>query len=168
VYSHVANEYDLIDKSTNIRFYLHSEEEVKAAKERENKIEKDRMTAFLEVTKTPEVVEHILYAFGLGHSIKDMDGRDKDIELNKISIENPSKFINLANSKNLKSIATIEKYIVVGLLRRLENTQIVVDGVDPSLILGNSLEEVVGFMSNESNKQYLSDLLARYKGLPTT
>lgn len=168
VYSHVANEYALLDKSNNIRFYLHSEEELKAAKDREIKLERDRMTAFLEVTKSPEAVENILYVFGLGNVIKGMDSRDKDIELNRISVENPVRFISVANNKNLQTIAKLEKLISVGILRRLENTQIIVDGVDASLILGNTLEEAVAYVTNEKNKQHVSDLTARYKGLPTT
>jgi hypothetical protein len=166
VHSQVANEYSLVEKSQNIRFYLHSEDEIKQYKEEKIKLEKDRMNAFLEVVKAPDTVENLLYALGLGFTIKDQDAADRNITLNTYSMDNTKKFIQTINNKQLETIGMIEKYIVFGMLRRLDGSTIIVDGVDSGITIGNTIEESVSFFTNKKNEAYLSELNARFKGLP--
>lgn len=166
LHSHVANEMALSDKSNHIRFYLHSEEEIKLQKERDLKLETDRMTAFLDVVKSPEKVENVLYAMKQGDKVLSMQVADKNVLLNNISLENPSKFIRVVSDSNLATIGKIEKYITFGILNRLPNSEIVVDALKPDVILGNSITEVIVYFNNEQNKGIISEYAARYNSLP--
>jgi hypothetical protein len=165
LHSHVANEYALADKSENITFYLHSEAEIKAFKEEKVRLEKDRMNVFLSVVASPEKVENLLYALELITNAK-TDASDRNILLNEFSIREPKKFISMANNSNLQTIGKIEKYIKFGILRRLEGSHIIVDGVDSSKTIGNNIDETINYFTNDSNKPVLSDLTARFNGLP--
>jgi len=166
VHSQVANEFSLVDKSQNIRFYLHSEDEIKQYKETKLKLEKDRMTSFLDVVKSSEKVENILYALGMGINIQDSDAADRNILLNTYSSDNPKKFIGIVNNKNLEVIGMIEKYITFGILKRIDGSSIIIDSLDASKTIGNNVDEAISFFSTESNKAYISELSARFKGLP--
>jgi len=166
VHSQVANEYDLAEKSQNIRFYLHSEEEIKQFKERQVQLEKERMNVFLETVKSADKVENLLYALGLGFTIKDLDAIDRNITLNTYSIDNAKVFISTAGNKQLETIGLIEKYITFGILRRLESSSIIIDAVDPSITVGNNMDEAVQYFNSKKNDAYLSELNARFKGLP--
>lgn len=166
LHAHVANDYSLADKSNNIRFYLHSEEEIKAQKEQQVRIEKERMEAFLDVVKSQDKVENVLYALGYGSFISGTDVSDRNIKLNEISLENPSKFVRTVSNTNLATIGQIEKYITFGILNRLPNSQIIVDTNNPDLIIGNTVQEAITFFKTEINKGAISEYKARYEGLP--
>lgn len=166
VYSHVANEITLVDKSRNIRFYLHSEEEIKKAKEVRKNVEKQRMEAFLSVVKDVEKMNKVMYALRLGYLLDTMDPSDIDVELNKYSIENTSKFVSTVNMANLDLVAFIEKLIVKGLLRRLDGTEIIVDYADPTKVIGNNLSEAIAYISNKENDKSITEYKNKLKGLP--
>lgn len=167
VYSQVANELALADKSPNIRFYLHSEVDIKIAKERKHKADKDRMNIYIDTIKRVSKVENVLYALGKGDEVRSIkDDTDLFILLEEVSKERPVAFTNAARDKNLEYKGTIEKYIATGLLRRLDNTQIVVDATDPGTIIGNSLDEAVSYFASKKNESIISEYNAKYKGLP--
>lgn len=166
IHSQVANEFSLVDKSINIRFYLHSEADVKAYKEETIKLEKDRMNAFLSVVVDPNKVENILYALNYGDVISSEDASDRTIRLNKYSVDNPKKFISVANDSRLETIGLIEKYVSFGILRKLESSQVIVDGLDVTKTIGNDIDEAVNYFKNETNKASISEFAARFKGLP--
>jgi hypothetical protein len=166
VHSQVANEFSLVDKSQNIRFYLHSEDEIKQYKETKIKLEKDRMSMFLDVVKSSDKVENLLYALGLGVNIKDSDAADRNIMLNTFSSDNPSKFISMASDKNLELRGMIEKYITFNILKRIDGSSIIIDSVDAAKTIGNNIDEAISFFMTDTNKAYLSELSARFKGLP--
>ena len=166
VYSHVANEFDLVNKSNNIRFYLHSEEEIKAFKEEQNKLERARIKTFLDVAKDVTKIENVLYAVGLGNIVKTLDKLDYELELSKFSTTNTKQFLQVCNNSNLETMGLIEKYIMFGVLRRLEGTTVIVDGTDPSLIIGNNMEEAITYFTHDKNKAQISEFVTRFKGLP--
>jgi len=167
VYSQVANELALAEKSPNIRFYLHSEAEIKLAKERKHKADKDRMNIYIDTIKSVSKVENVLYALDKGDKVRSIkDDTDLFILLEEVSKERPAAFVAAAKDKNLVYKGTIEKYIATGILRRLDNTQIVVDAADPGIIIGNSLDESVSFFASKKNEAIVSEYNAKYKGLP--
>jgi hypothetical protein len=166
LHAHVANDYSLADKSNNIRFYLHSEEEIKAQKEQQIRIEKERMEAFLDVVKSQDKVENVLYAMGYGSFMNGTDVSDRNIKLNEISLENPTKFVRTVSNPALNTIGQIEKYITFGILNRLPNSQIIVDANNPDLIIGNTIQEAITFFKLETNKGIVSEYKVRYEGLP--
>jgi len=167
VYSQVANELSLAEKSPNIRFYLHSEAEIKLAKERKHKADKDRMNVYIDTIKSVSKVENVLYALNKGDKVRSIkDDTDLFILLEEVSKDRPAAFVAAAKDKNLVIKGTIEKYIATGILRRLDNTQIVVDATDPGIITGNSLEEAVSYFASKKNEAIVSEYNAKYKGLP--
>lgn len=164
-YRDVANEMSAVEKSPAIRFYLHSEAEAKAEKERKNAIEKNRMAAFLKISSDAAKVDNILYAAGMGEEVKAFDEVDKVLKLQQFSETNSAKFVALSEDPNLSKKAKIEKYIVHGILRRLPNTEIVVDASDPSVIVGNNVSECISFFADSTNKAVVSEYEAKFKGL---
>ena len=165
VYRDVANEKDLATKSPNIRFYLHSEESIKRYKQQVVDFERNRMTSYLSVIQSVSKVENVLYAMGFGATIPS-DDRDKYIMLDEKSKQNVSKFIAISNDKNLETLGLIEKYIKYGIIRRLDGSQVVVDASDPSVIIGNNVDEVVTWFKLDSNKGAISEYSSKYKNLP--
>lgn len=165
VHSHVANEMALADKSNNIRFYLHSEEEIKLEKEKALKLETDRMEAFLSVVKDQSKLENVLYAMKVPN-INTMSVSDKPVALNNISLENPAKFIRTVSNPNLVTIGKIEKYIQFGILNRIPNSDIIVDAIDSEKIIGNNIHEAITYFNNETNKGDISAYETKYKSLP--
>jgi hypothetical protein len=166
IHSQVANEFALVNNSNNIRFYLYSEDEIKKQKDDAFKIERDRMIAFTDVIKQGDTVDDILYALGKGSGISKMDTTSKHVLLNTISAENPTKFIITTKNTNLKSIGKIEKYIESAILRRLEGSQVIVDGTDSTIIIGDNIEEALTFFADDKNKGLVSEYATRYKSLP--
>ncbi len=167
IHSEVANEFALVDKSNNIRFYLHSEDEIKQMKKLQLQIERTRMEKVKEVMLDSELTEAILYAAKLPIDVATLDSTDRDLALNDYSNTNPKDFIILASNPNIKTIGLIEKYIAFGILTRIEGSNMIVSSTDASVIVGNSINEAIAFFKNEKeNKQVLSEFIARYKGLP--
>jgi hypothetical protein len=95
-----------------------------------------------------------------------MDTTSKHVLLNTISAENPTKFIITTKNTNLKSIGKIEKYIESAILRRLEGSQVIVDGTDSTIIIGDNIEEALTFFADDKNKGLVSEYATRYKSLP--
>ena len=165
VYKDVANEQALVNKSPNIRFYLHSEQDIEKYKQRKHKLETNRIEAYLTACKDISTVENIIYALGFGKFIPDGDV-DKFQFLNEKSIEMTDKFIRIATNKNLKTLGLIEKYIKYDIIRRLEGSQVIVDGLDPSTPLGSTIDETVLWFNNNSNNAIISDYAIRFKNSP--
>jgi hypothetical protein len=166
VYSHVANEIVLVDKSKHIRFYLHSEEDIKKARDSRRKLEKERMEAFLEVVKNPDKLRNVMYVLRKGDIVDSTDDSDMDIELNKYSIDHTAKFIATVKMANLDTVALIEEYVSKGLLKRLEGTEIIVDYADPSKVIGNELAEAIVYFNKKENEKSVLEYKSRLKGLP--
>lgn len=167
IHSEVANEFNLVDKSNNIRFYLHSEDEIKEIKEMQLAMERSRMEKLKEVLAKRETIDSILYAAKYGDKIKDLDDTGRDLLLMEYSSQNPKDFIKFASDGSIKIKGLIEKYIVFGILNRLESSSVIVSATDSSIIVGNSMEEAIAFFNNtKENKQVLSEFEARFKGLP--
>ncbi len=165
VYRDVANEFSLKDKSNNIRFYLHSDIDIKKYKELKLQNERDRMNLYLKMIKSVSSVENTLYAMGFGNEIPSED-IDKFTMLDEKSKSDTSKFINIANNSHLETLGLIEKYIKYGIINRFEGSQIIVDGNDPTIIIGNNLDEVLSWFNNKSNNATVSEYSIRFKNLP--
>lgn len=164
-YSHVANNVDDVDKSGKIRFYLFSEDEARKKNEAKHEANLKAMQLYLEVIKDEALVDNILYIDGKASDIKSPLST-KSMILKTIYEANPSKFINICSDTNLKIKASIEKLIVGNILRRLPNTQIIVDSTDSSVVIGNNIDDAIAFFNNEFNKQKVNEYYTKYKGLP--
>ena len=166
VYSAVANEFDLVGKSNNIRFYLHSDEDKERIKQLEFSKEQDRMEVYLNVIKNIDTVDDVLFAADKGSETLGKNVIDRNIMLDKYSKENVEKFVTIATNKNLKTIALIERYITYGILRRLEGSTVIVDSENPADILGSNIDEAVSYFNSKDNKEKILEYKARYTSLP--
>lgn len=165
VYSQVANSYELANKSKNIRFYLHSEEDVKKFKAAQSETNRNRMSIYRKVISDIATVENVLYAMGKGNIIPD-DDNDKLIMLEEESKDNTNRFISIADNPSLKTMAIIKKYITLGVLKEIEGTSIIVDGNDSSVTIGNDIDEAIVYFNNKNNTNIITKYSDRYKGVP--
>jgi hypothetical protein len=161
----VANNIDDANKSPNIRFYLYSNEELKAVRKETFKLSRDATTKYLQVLGDKQTVSDLLSIFNI--ETADMDDVDKDMALDTIVKNSPKDFLAAVNDSNLKTKARIERYIKRGVLKRLPNTAIIVDASDPSIVIGNTINEAVAFFSSDGakNKAIISELSVKYKAL---
>lgn len=164
-YRDVANEFALVSKSNNIRFYLHSEVDIKKYKQDKLNVERSKMELFVKVGSDLSLVTDVLYAMGYGSELP-TDNVDKLLMLKEKMETDTNKFISVANNKQLQLIGTIERYVAKDILYRLPGSQIVTDGIEHTKVLGNSLEEVILYFMDKENKATISEYESRFKGLP--
>lgn len=172
-YKHVANNVQDINKSPNIRFYLHTQEEREKFKKEQFKTKQAALTEYMKfMEKASEEDINDILALLTPDSITDIvrknDIEEKQMKIMEIVNSDPNKFVNTIKDKNAKHKSLIEKYIAFGILKKLPSSTVVVESADPSVILGNNMDEVVSFISNEKNKVKVNELLAKYKSLITT
>jgi hypothetical protein len=165
VYSDVANTFDLVTKSNRIRFYLHSDEDVKKYKAAERSKSRDRMSAYRKVISDIEKVEDVLYAMGKGLDVS-KDDNDNLLILEEESKNNTENFIAMVDSSTLKTRSLIEKYIIKGILKRIEGTSIIVDGVSSEITIGDDMGNAIKHFDNKNNISIIKKYEDRYKGLP--
>ena len=166
VYGDVANAFELVGKSNRIRFYLHSEEDVKKYKAAERSKSRDRMSAYRKVLTDIEKVENVIYAMGKGLEMPD-DDNDKLLLLEDESKSDTARFIAMVDSSTLKTRALIEKYIVKGILKRIEGTSIIVDGISSEVTIGDDMDGAIKYFTNKNTVSLAKKYEDRYKGLPT-
>ena len=163
VFREVANNLEDVDKSSYIRFYLYNAAQAEADKKAKFKIEKTAMELYLKVISDKEYVKNVLHMLKIDTTGK--DEIDESMLLETVYKESPEKFIRIASDNHLKSKAAIERYIFAGILKRIPNTDVIVDANEPDIVLGNTLEDAVTYLNNEKNKVQVSQYLARIKGL---
>lgn len=164
-YSHVANTIDDVNKSGKIRFYMFSEDEARKRNEAKHDMNIKAMQLYLEVIKDEALIDNILFILNRGSDVKNTLST-KTIILKTIYEANPAKFVEICGDANIKLKAAIEKLISANIIRRLTNTQIIVDSTDSAFVIGNTMEDAIAFFSNDANKQKVNEYYTKYKGLP--
>lgn len=165
-YSGVANNKTLVDKSLKISFYLLDEEEAIKDRESTHKLKTEAMKLYIDLISKPQDVVDVLIV--LRKDIPyDTPTNQKKIAreqlLEKEMINNTERFVEVCKSPTLKDAAKIEKYIAGGILKRLDNTNIVIDATDPKIIIGNNISEQIAFLSSTVNKDLAAEYEAKYK-----
>lgn len=168
--SKVANSVEDINKSVNIQFYLTSDTERKAVKAKQVKTRTLAMTAYTKLINSEDKskIDHLIIAANKvsGYAeFKELTTEDKQTILLDICDETPVEFIALCEDKNLAVKAKITLYIWMNLLKKLPNTSIIVDSANPDIVLGNTTDEVISYLSNELHKVHVSELEAKYRSL---
>lgn len=168
--SKVANSVEDINKSVNIQFYLTSDTERKAVKAKQVKTRTLAMTAYTKLINSEDKskIDHLIIAANKvsGYAeFKELTHEDKQTILLDICDETPVEFIALCEDKNLAVKAKITLYIWMNLLKKLPNTSIIVDSANPDIVLGNTTDEVISYLSNELHKVHVSELEAKYRSL---
>lgn len=168
VYRDVANELNLSNKSPNIRFYLHSDKDIAIHKEEQRKLQTDRISSFIKVTKSPTSIDNMLFALGFGKEVVKMEDVDKYMKLEDYSKDSATtaKFISVANNPELTDIANVEKYIAVDILSRMLGSSIITDALNPSVTIGNNTQEAIAYFKDDKNKAVVSEYVNRFKAMP--
>jgi len=164
VYGDVANDYTLVSKSPKIRFYLHSEEDIKKLKKSKQQTDKTRLKALLDVTDSVDAMENLLYAMGKADIIP-----QDDVELYEmvegLSKSDTAEFLRIANNKDLKILGAIEKYVASGIFVRHPGSTAVFNATNLETPLGNNIDEVLTYFKNPANKAVVKELETKYKNL---
>jgi hypothetical protein len=164
VYGDVANDFSLVSKSPKIRFYLHSEEDIKKMKKAKQESDRSRTRLLLEVTDSVESMEDLLYAMGEGDNIP-TDDVDLYEKIEKLSLSRASDFMRFANNKDLPILGKIEKYIASGIFTRHIGSSAVFLSTDMEKPIGNNIDEVLAYFKNAANKAVVKELETKYKNL---
>lgn len=163
VYGDVANHIDLVDKASRIRFYIQSDSEIKKAKKNLLVVKEDALAKYLEAIKNETIVNNILIVSKI--DITNLDISAKKQLLMEMVETRPSEFVAIFNDKNLQLKSEIESMIFKGLLKRLPNTSAITDSDNPSIILGNNLDEAVSYFTNVSNKVMITEYRNKLKAI---
>jgi hypothetical protein len=167
-YRDVANEVDDINNSKFIRFYIHDDEIVKLQKEALIDLTIKAQDKFMEVLKSNEAKDKIyntlcvLDPVGIS-SLDKFTDNEKRNKLFELFQKDAKLFIDTVDDVNLHTKALIEKLLAKGVLRKITNTDIIVDVEDPSIVLGNTVSETVTWFSIETNKAKISEYKNRLK-----
>lgn len=164
VYGDVANDKDVMSKSKKIRFYLHSDADIKREKSNTQKNERSRISALLKVTESTDDVIDMLYAMGESHTITEDDVNNYEL-VEKLSHSRRVDFLRIANDGNLTLVGVIEKYIAKGILSRSEGSTAIFNPINMELAIGHTMEETIGYFKNKVNNVTVSDLAKKYKNL---
>ena len=167
VYRGVANDAKYMNKSSYIRFYLYSKEEIERDKRIKYDLERKAMKLYSAIVADKDRVEDVLFILGKGTEVMNaVDETDKQMMLLEQYKSEPGKFLEVASDKNLEKKGLIEKLIVNNVLRRLDNTEVIVESVDASKVIGNNMNDAIAYFANSTNKAVVSELISKYKGLP--
>ena len=161
----VAKQAEAVDKTTKIEFVLIDPKEIEDIKRKQHSLSIEATKKYLEILTDRNKVRDILYVRGVDASL--LDDLDADARLKQFVDASPKEFISLVEDKTSTTKARIERYCIAGVLNRLTNSSIIVDGNDNSVIVGNTLDEAVVFFNSESPDRVakVKEFKARYQQL---
>ena len=167
VYGRVANKEEDINKSSKIKFYLHTKEAKIKAEKAKNDVKKQAMKLYLELLGDRNKIMYILRVDDTNLDIDTMDNDEIDIALNKFLENKPSKLIEIANNPDLSTLALIHEALRTNHLERMSNTETITYG---TVVVGNTMKEAVtNLKSNTDNFKLIRNKLeaALNKFVPT-
>jgi hypothetical protein len=164
----VANTKALLKNSTKMDFYLVDETVAKKERETLHQIKNKARRAYLETIVKPDKVIDVLAVLKKDipyDTPEDEQVMTREQLLETVMTEQPIEFLEVLNSPNLTTLAKLERYIVNGILRRLDNSNIIVDGNNPEIVIGNTTNEHLAWFANGINKNAIAEYAAQYKSL---
>lgn len=170
VYRHVANSFLDVNKSPNIRFYLYTPEERDKARKAELKAKNDSLKAYMKFIDKAELDDYndilsILVPNDIRDIVSNKDIEEKQASLMDIVTSKPDVFVSTVSDKSLKLKATVARLSAFGVIKQLPNSTVYVEAADPSVVIGNNMNEAVTFLSNDKNKVKINELTAKYKSI---
>ena len=170
--SQVANNPEDVNKSNKIRFYLHNEEDAKKTRRDATIKSTSAIKVYAEMMGKDDSLERMT-AICISNKLvswiefKSKDWTDSDTQaiVLQYATDKPIDFLAAASDKNLLVKSTIQSYIYEGLLVEIPSSSIITDASDPSIVLGDNLNDAIAYFSNDTNKAYLSGLKAKFKSL---
>lgn len=162
-YSDVANDIALINKTGGIRFYIYDATQEAYKEKIEFDIRNRATTIYVKLLDSPEKVKQMLWAQQDSNvAVDSMKAIDRAKAIEVLSKVNPSEFIRLYEDKSIGVKADIERMIHYGILRRLDNTNVIVD--DNNDLVGNDMNQAIAFFKNEErNKSSIMTLRSKLK-----
>ena len=144
----VAKETGAIDKSLNIDFILIDPTVVEDNKRKEHTLSNDALRKYLEIIVDRSKVRDILYVRNINAA--ELEDIDADARLKQFVISSPKEFLAIATDNTTTTKARIERYCIRGVLKKLPNSSIIVDGNDNGVLIGNTIAEAVVYFNSES------------------
>lgn len=157
-------------KSTRIKFYLIDDDTINKNKAALQKIRNKAVTKLSELisTKDKSKIDNILVAtdkvFDI-NELRSLSQDDKQSLLFDMTTSNPKSFVDAVDDKTLNEVAEVKKFVMGSLIRQLPNTTIYVDSSNATIVLGNSISDVVSFMSAPVNAAYVNELRLKMNNL---
>jgi len=170
--SQVANTPEVANNSTKIRFYLHNAEDAKKAKKDANLKSTNAIKVYADMLNKDSSIK-LMEAVCISKKLvsweefknRDWKADDTQATVLQYATDKPVDFLATVADKNLQVKATIQSYIYCSLLTELPSSSIITDASDPSIVLGDNLNDAIAFFSRDTNKAYLSALEAKFKSL---
>jgi len=152
VYGDVANDIAVINMAGGIRFYIYDAKREEYKEKIKWEIRKKASIIYVKLFEMPDTVDNMLWTDrGNQVDIVNLTDMDKYKMLENMYKANPADFIKLYEDKNLETKSIIERMIHFGILKRLENSSVIVD--ENNDIIGNNIDEAITFFKNiERNK----------------
>lgn len=160
-YKLVANSLETVNASKDIEFYIYDESIAKKARIEAHELNRKALAKYIEVLNDRDTVSRLLSVFKVNQ--KGMEDIDKDMALDTIAKSQPKLFLSMCADSNLLLKAQIEDFINAGVIRRIPGSSLIVDAKDPSVIVGNTLNEAVTYFSDVKNKAQISEYELMYK-----
>ena len=165
VYSKVSNSIETLYESPKIEFYIEDKGLELKANHDSLKIRNEARVEFAKLLSDHAKLRDIYTLIAredesVPFYLSSMKDMELDINLDDVITKKPSLFLKYCKDINLTDKAFIEKCIVAGALRRVDNTEIIMAGED---VVGHTVEEAVLHIRDAKNKELKATLEARLK-----
>jgi len=166
-YKAVANSPDekILGKSSDIRFYIHNEDLIKKMEKQKFNLRAKAGKIFFDVIADAELIKKYLYAMGKGAGIETMDDIDKGKLLESVYLNTPAELVDIHKDKQIDMKAYIEECINANVLRRLPNTDIIVNSTDNNPI-GNTMMDAIAYLNSDVNVKLANEIKGRLRAMP--
>lgn len=158
-YSAVANNYEDLNKSPKIRFYLEDLAVTKKKKEAIINLKDDATLLRLKLQDDKTVLRNILYMFNILPYNED-DGLSDKLKFAELAENQPAKFLEYGNDKQLQAKSFIKRAIATGILTNPAGSGMIAKNGE---VLGNNLDEAVVFLSDPKNSALKLEIEALLK-----
>lgn len=165
--STVANKPEDVDRSTNIRFYLHSEEDVKRIKEAKTKKVVNTALKLAQLLAGDEAsnkrIRNMLICDNPVKTLQivNMDNNSIYNAIAEVSANTPERFIDLFDNDGIEALAEVHKLMAAQIITKDGDN--IFDTNHPERILGSTIEGVIAFLASPDNAEYKKQLFSAYK-----
>lgn len=168
LYPDIAKDISLINADPNIRFYIKDEKrEADRLRKQRNELNKAKSN-YISLLNDDSLFDAMYVQYCVHNNLpiisSMLDSRvDKEIKLDRFSVEEPSRFNKLFSNKDLKLMSSIELLISRGELIRLSHNQNIttVDGQ----FIGANIGEAVAWFKNLNNASVVNTYMNRLKNI---
>jgi len=160
VYGRVANRKKDIFKSKKISFFMESKDEIVIQRASSLKRRNAATKAYLSIHEDVDKRDLVLRSFG--ENILLLPEDERDIMLEKYSIDESEKFIEIATDENLSFRSIIRSGLIHGKIGIIPNTE---NYTYDDNVIGNGLSQAIAYFKSPDNSPALSRLNAQLEHL---